>query len=155
RAVYALPMIGTLIRSARLAAFTDLLAILVDYEIPLPRAFQLAGQASSDPFLTRGAQLAREDLERGLPLGPALREHLQVRELIAWMTATGQQRSELGKMLHHVAELYRRQVERRATLLKTVLPPFLIVVTAGILVGLFVFTLILPVIHLLEHLSQA
>jgi type II secretory pathway component PulF len=155
RAAYSLPIIGTLIRSARLAAFTDLLAILVDHGLPLPRAFQLAGQASSDPLLTRGARLAKQDLEAGFPVGRALREHLHVPELIAWMTATGQQRGELGKMLHRVAELYRRQVERRAALLKTVLPPLFIVVTAGVLVGLFVFALILPVVRLLEHLSQA
>jgi type II secretory pathway component PulF len=154
RAVYSLPLIGTLIRSARLAAFTDLLAILVDHGLPLPRAFQLAGQASSDPFLTRGARLAKQDLETGLPVGPALRKHLHVPELIAWMTATGERRGELGKMLHQVAELYRRQVERRAALLKTVLPPFLIVVTAGVLVGLFVFALILPFVRLLEQLSK-
>jgi type II secretory pathway component PulF len=154
RAVYALPIIGTLIRSARLAAFTDLLAILVDYGLPLPRAFQLAGQASSDPFLTRGARLAKADLEAGLPVGPALREHLQVPELIVWMTATGQQRGDLGKMLHQVAELYRRQTERRAVLLKTVLPPFLIVVTGGVLVGLFVVALIWPVVRLLGELSK-
>ena len=29
--------------SARLAAFTDLLGILVDHEVPLPEAFRLAG----------------------------------------------------------------------------------------------------------------
>src|SRR5262249_22895805 len=33
--VYAVPVIGTLIRAARLAAFTELLAILIDHEVPL------------------------------------------------------------------------------------------------------------------------
>jgi type IV pilus assembly protein PilC len=154
RVVYAMPLIGTLLHSARLAAFTELLAILVDYGVPLPRAFQFAGLASSDPFLSRGARLAMKDLEAGQPMSPALRQHLQVPELIAWLTATGEKRGELGNSLHQVAELYRRQVERRATMLKTVLPPFLIVVTAGVLVGLFVFALILPVFRLLEALSK-
>jgi type II secretory pathway component PulF len=75
-------------------------------------------------------------------------------ELIAWMTAVGERRGELGKSLHHVAELYRRQVERRAALLRTVLPPFLIVATAGVLVCLFVFALILPMVKLLEGLAK-
>jgi type II secretory pathway component PulF len=154
RAVYALPIVGALIRAARLAAFTDLLAILVDYGLPLPRAFELAGAASSDPLLAVGARQARHDLEAGLPLGPALRHRLLVPELIAWMTAVGERRGELGKALHHVAEVYRRQVERRAALLRTVLPPFLILGTAGVLVCLFVFALILPMIRLLEALSK-
>lgn len=154
RAVYTLPVVGTLVRAARLAAFTDLLAILVDYGLPLPRAFQLAGAASSDPFLAMGARQAQTDLEAGLPLGPALRQRLRVPELIAWMTAAGEQRGELGKTLHQVAELYRQQVERRAALLRSVLPPFLIIGTAGVIVGLFVCGLILPLVRLLEALSK-
>jgi type II secretory pathway component PulF len=154
RAVYALPLVGALLRAARLAAFTDLLAILVDYGLPLPRAFQLAGAASSDPFLVAGARQAQQDLEAGLPLGPALRHRLLVPELISWMMSVGEQRGQLGKTLHHVAELYRRQAERRAALLRTVLPPFFIVGTAGVLVSLFIFALILPMVRLLEALSR-
>jgi type II secretory pathway component PulF len=45
-------------------------------------------------------------------------------------------------------------VERRAALLRTVLPPFLIVVTAGVVVGLFTFALILPLVRLMEGLSK-
>jgi type II secretory pathway component PulF len=154
RGAYALPIVGTLIRAARLAAFTDLLAILVDYGLPLPRAFQLAGEATGDPFLAVGAREAQKDLEEGLPLGPVLRNRLLVAQLIAWMTTVGERRGELGKTLHHVAELYRRQVERRANLLRTVLPPFLIIGTAGVVVCLFVFALILPMVRLLEGLSK-
>jgi type II secretory pathway component PulF len=154
RMLYATPIIGTLVRSARMAAFTDLLAILVDYGLPLPRAFRLATEASSDPLLSIAGLKAQKDLEAGQPLGPALRQRLHVPELIAWMSAVGEQRGELGKTLHHVAELYRHQAERRAALLRTVLPPFLIVITAGILVCLFVFALMLPLVKLLEGLSQ-
>ncbi len=154
RAVYAVPVVGTLVRAARLAAFTELLAILVEHEVPLPRAFELAGRASSDPFLAVGARRAQQDLEAGRPLGPALRQRLLVPELIAWMTATGEQRGDLATTLHHVADLYRRQVERRAGLLRSVLPPLLIITTAGVLVGLFIVSLMLPMIKLLEGLSK-
>ena len=59
RLVYAAPVIGTLIRAARMGAFTKLLAILVDHETPLPEAFRLAGQASSDPLMARAARQGR------------------------------------------------------------------------------------------------
>jgi type II secretory pathway component PulF len=154
RAVYALPVVGTLVRSARLAAFTDLLAILVDHGVPLPRAFQLAGEASSDPLVAAGVRAAQKDIEAGQPLGPALRSHLAVPELVAWLTTTAERRGDLGKTLHHVAELYRRQVEGRAALLRTVLPPFLIVTSAGLIVAVFVFALILPLVRLMEGLSK-
>jgi type IV pilus assembly protein PilC len=152
--VYAVPTIGTLIRSARLAGFTELLAILVDHELPLPEAFRLAGAATSDPIMAAAARQVEHDLAQGMPLGAVMRERRLVPELIAWMTSWGEQRGRLGPTLHQVAELYRRQAEMRAAFLRYILPPFLILVTAGVLVTLFVFTMILPMYSLLRHVMR-
>jgi type II secretory pathway component PulF len=154
RFVYALPIVGTLVRAMRLAAFTELLAILVDHAVPLPEAFRLAGQASSDPLLAAAARHVEEDLAQGQPLGEALRRRRLVPELIAWMTGVGEQRGSLGKTLHQVADIYRRQAELRAGLLRSVLPPFLVIATAGVLIGFFVLAIMLPLVKLLEGLSK-
>jgi type II secretory pathway component PulF len=153
RLVYAIPLVGTLLRAARLAAFTELLAILVDHALPLPEAFRLAGDASSDPNMAEGARRIEQDLREGLPLGQVLRDRGVVPELVAWMTGVGELRGTLGPTLHQVAEMYRRQAEMRAALLRNVLPPILIIMTAGVVVGLFVFAVILPMIQLIQGLS--
>jgi type II secretory pathway component PulF len=155
RFVYALPIAGTLVRSARLAAFTDLLGILVDNGVPLPEAFRLAGAAASDPVTASAAEQVEADLRQGQPLGDVLRKRKLVPELISWMAGLGERRGTLGATLHQVAAIYRRQVETRAALLRTVLPPLVIIVTAGIIVGLFVLALMLPFFSLLEGLSGA
>jgi type II secretory pathway component PulF len=152
RLVYAVPVVGTLIRSARLAAFTDLLAILIDHELPLPEAFALAGAASSDPIMTAMTQQIGEQLANGVPLGDALRNRGLVPEWVSWMTGLGERRGTLGKTLHQIAESYRRQVEMRAALLRSVLPPFLIICTAGTFTAMFVFSVMLPMVRLLEVL---
>jgi type II secretory pathway component PulF len=152
--VYAIPTVGTLIRSARLAGFTELLAILVDHELPLPEAFRLAGAATNDPIMAAAATQVEHDLRQGLPLGAVMRERRLVPELIAWMTSWGEQRGRLGPTLHQVAELYRRQAEMRAAFLRYVLPPFLILITAGVLITLFVFTMILPMYKLLHNIIK-
>jgi type II secretory pathway component PulF len=152
--VYATPLLGTFIRSARLAAFTDLLAILVDYAIPLPEAFGLAGAASSDPVMAVEARNIQQELSQGKPLGQVLRGRGLVPEWVSWMTGLGEQRGTLGKTLHQVAEMYRRDVTMRAAVLKSVLPPFFIICIAGVFVALFVFTGILPMLGLLEGLSK-
>ena len=54
RFVNAVPIAGTMIRSARLAAFADLLGILVDQSVPLPEALPLTAVASGDPMLIAG-----------------------------------------------------------------------------------------------------
>lgn len=154
RWIYAIPIAGTLTRSARLAAFTDLLAILVDHELPLPEAFRLAGEASSDPIMAGAARQVHHDLSQGMPLGEVLRGRALVPEWVSWMAGLGERRGSLGKTLHQVAEMYRRQVDIRAALLRSVLPPFLIICTAGLFVVLFVIAIMLPIIRLLETLSK-
>src|SRR5581483_8315975 len=148
-----IPAIGTMIRAMRLSAFTELLAILVDRAVPLGEAFGLAGAACNDPVMATAARQVQEDLNQGTPLGTVLRSRLLVPELVAWMIGQGERRGALGKQLHEISAIYRRQVEIRATLLRNVLPPFLIISTAGLLVAFFVFSLVLPMMRLLEGLS--
>ncbi len=154
QAIYTVPVVGTLIRSARLAAFTELLAILVDHETPLPEALRLAGEASSDPVMAVTARQMHEGLSQGHSLGAVLRGRGLVPEWVAWTAGLGEQRGSLGKTLHLIAEMYRRQVEMRAALLRSVLPPFLVIATAGVFTILFVFAMMLPMVKLLEGLSK-
>jgi type II secretory pathway component PulF len=154
RIVYAIPLIGTLIRSARMASYTDLLAILVDNELPLTEAFRLAGAATTDPVMAASTRLIERDLVEGVTLADALRNRGLVPEWVAWMTGLGERRGTLGQTLHQIAETYRRQVEMRASLLRSVYPPFLILGTAGLFTAFFVFGVMFPLFKLLEALSK-
>lgn len=151
-----IPLLGMLIRSARMAAFTDLLGILVDNGLPLPEAFRLAGDASRDPLLASGARHVEEELTRGTSLGRALSGSSRVPvlpEVIGWMIGQGQKTNTLGATLHRLADMYRRQAERRAILLRNILPSFLIVLVAVTIGGLFVIAMLMPMIGLLDSLS--
>lgn len=151
--VYAVPLVGTLLRSARLAAFTELLSILVENSVPLPEALRLAGASAGDRDLNDAARQAAGDVEQGVGLGEALRRQPTIPQVFTWMAALGEMRGRLAAALRHLADLYRRQVEMRAALLKTVLPPLMIIVTAVLVVGLFVVLLGIPLFHLLHGLS--
>ena len=153
RLVYAIPIVGTLLHSARLAAFTDLLGILIDNELPLPEAFRLAGLACSDPITAQRAHLIFEELSQGDPLGKVLKHHGLVPEWVCWMTGLGERRGNLGQTLHQIAQTYRQQVEMRAILLRSILPPLMIILVAGVFVALFVIALMMPLFSLLEGLT--
>lgn len=152
--VYRLPVIGQLLRSARLAAFADLLAMLVEYQVPLPEALKLAGEASSDPIMAHQAQTIHDRVASGMPLPEALRGRGLLPEWVAWMTGAGAERGGLSAMLRQIAELYRRQAESRAALFRTVFPSIVIILTAGLLVAGFSGAIMLPLVKLLEGLSK-
>ena len=154
RMVYLLPLVGTIIRGARLAAYAELLGMLVEYEVPLPTAFRLAGGAASDPLMAAQSLEVAESLEHGTPIAEAFRGRGLVPEWVAWMTGAGERRGDLANALKQVASVYRRQVESRSALLRSLLPPFIVITTAGIITAVFVIALMLPMVKLLEGLSK-
>jgi type II secretory pathway component PulF len=154
RLVYAVPVVGTLVRSARLAAFAELMAVLVEFELPLPEAFQLAGGASSDPLMAARAHAIHGRLSLGTPLGMALRGQGLLPEWVSWMAGAGEMRGALAPALRQIAALYRRQVEARSAILRSVLPAFMIIATAGVLTATFALSVMLPMVQLLEGLSK-
>ena len=70
------------------------------------------------------------------------------------MAGAGEQRGALAATLRQIASLYRRQVEARAAMMRTLLPAFMIIASAGLLTAIFAFSVMLPLIKLLEGLSQ-
>ena len=154
RLVYAVPIGGTMIRSARLAAFADLMAVMTEYDTPLPEAFRLAGSASADPLLRAECRAIAAGLSEGHPLGEVLRGRGLLPEWVAWMTQAGHDRGALPQSLRQIAELYRRQVESRAALLRATLPAIIIIITAGVLTSAFALAIMLPMIKLLEGLAK-
>jgi general secretion pathway protein F len=153
RFVYALPIIGTLIRSARLAAFSDLLGLLIDQSVPLPEAWRLAVESSSDPLLVEGGKLIDNELREGVTLSEALHRQRLVPELIVWMIGWGERQGTLGPSLHQVAQMYRRESEVRGLLMRTVLPPLLVLIVSGLMGAMYIFGVLQPVSELMRGLA--
>jgi type II secretory pathway component PulF len=70
------------------------------------------------------------------------------------MAGAGERRGGLAPALRQIAALYRRQVEARAAMLRTVLPGFLIIVTAAVPVGVIVLTVLPPMFNLIDGLAK-
>jgi type II secretory pathway component PulF len=103
--------------------------------------------------MAHAARFVEQDLCEGKSLGDALRGRHLVPELISWMTGLGERRGKLGESLRQAAQVYRRQAEVRASMLRSVLPPFVVLGTGAILVGFFALSMFMPLIQLLTALS--
>ena len=93
-------------------------------------------------------------LSEGQPLGETLRGRGLVPEWVAWLVGLGEKRGTLGPSLHQVAETDRRQVAMRAALLRNVLPAFMMLGVGFVAVGFFIFSMMLPLVKLLEGLAK-
>jgi general secretion pathway protein F len=148
-----LPWMGPMLRSAHVATFSEVLALLVENEVPLHEAMVLAAGAVGDPRMVRSAQEIASGLERGEVPSPAQGQHRVFPPLLEWLMRSGGQRNVLLPALRHAAEIYRRQANRQADTARIYLPIMLTVVIGGGITLGYALLVFVPWIRFLQCLA--
>jgi type II secretory pathway component PulF len=148
-----LPRAGRLRRLGCLATFSDVLSLLLEHNTPLPKALQLAGDASGDRQLRRSSCSAAEAVARGESLAKATSatSGLPTYLGLASFAAGGQQ--TLVRSARHAADAYRRRAERLAESLRLSIPVICtLAIGATITIG-YALAVLWPWFHTLKNLA--
>ena len=90
---------------------------------------------------------ALDMVREGAPLASALAQKKRYPALLSMFARLGEQTGELPQMLQRVANQLAGEVKRRSMRLATILEPLLIV-GMGIIVGIIVMAVLMPIIQL-------
>jgi general secretion pathway protein F len=146
-----IPTIGAVRRAGRMATFTELLAMLVEQQIPLADAVALAAAAGGGREIRRAGELISGVLRHGSATVPATPG---IPPLLTWLILTSARQPFLARSLRQSAEMYRRRAIRWSTLLGTYLPIFLSALVGGTIVLYYVLMTMAPFYYLLHRLGQ-
>jgi general secretion pathway protein F len=150
--LYAIPLIGPLLRWSRLAQFARLMAVLLEQQVPLPEALRLTAAGLGDAYLARGCREAAGDVEAGRLFWESLAEKRQFPPSLIPLVRWGQLTPALADAFRAAAEMFEGRVVSQEPLLDAVLLPVaLLVITAFI--GSFILAVSLPTIALIQKLS--
>ena len=141
------PLVGVLARNYNAARFASTLAMLVQAGVPILKALQAASQTLSNRAMQADAEDAIVLVREGAPLATALGQKKRFPPLVAMFARLGEQTGQLPTMLGRAASQLGTQVQRRALQLATIAEPLLIV-GMGIVVGLIVLAVLMPIIQL-------
>ena len=125
-----LPWTARMVHLSRMAAFAELLAMLVENGLPLNRALLLAGEACGNRRLAAAAQQAAAAVERGEPLGTALDDRA-VPPVLKWLLAAGAARPATATSIRFAADGYHRQAVAELEMARTLAPVVLTLALAG------------------------
>lgn len=106
-----IPGMSRAIRDSEYARFGQLLALLVDAQVPLPEALPLVSQSIADPGLRRWCE--DHALRARTGQGERGERHPSVPPLVQWFLTGGQQDGELAPALRQMAALYRERALAR------------------------------------------
>ncbi len=148
-----LPGVARIAADQHRASFAELLALLVEHEVPLPEGLPLAARASGAPKLTAAAQQMADAAELGQPPTQDSQAAKQFAPFLRWALTSSAEAGSLARSLRLAAKTYRGRAERRAEWLRIVMPMLLCVVLAGGVTLLYCLSVFVPVFHLIRDLS--
>jgi type II secretory pathway component PulF len=152
RAFFWLPAVGRMMHCARTASFTEILALLLENQVPLDQAVVLAADAWGDPALTRSAARFAQLIAQGANVSQDDPQTAAIPPLVRWLLLTSPPRT-LVPMLRYTAETFHRRALRYADWLRLTFPIVATLIIAGGVTFAYALTLFIPFAELIQKLT--
>lgn len=147
------PTIGDLLYAGRVATFAEVLALLVEHDVPLSEAIVLAADAGGDRRLRESGRELAERIQRGERLSAAP-SCPGMPPILGWLLITYVNQTQLVAALRRAADSYRRRAQWMLHWLSISLPFWLTIGIGGTAVVLYAVAVFAPWCRILYELSQ-
>jgi general secretion pathway protein F len=148
-----LPGISRVAADQRCAGLAELLALLVEHEVPLHEALRLAARANGDRQLASAAEQLAGAAEPGESLTQDSAAARQLPPFLRWAVTSSPAADGLARSLRLVARTYRHRAERRTAWLRVAMPVLTCIVFAGGVTLLYCLSIFGPFVRLIQDLS--
>ncbi len=152
RLIGCLPWAGAMLSQMQIATFADVLALLIENDVPLDEGLPLAGRASGGPKLQAAAERMAACIRQGDSLGTSI-AGTHIPPMLQWLMIAGQNRGNLLSALRHASSTYRRRALHQADLARMFLPLILTVLIGGGAVFVLALSLFYPYVSMLYQLA--
>jgi len=147
--VLQLPISGRITRTVAVSRFARTLATLLAGGVPMLNAMSIVRNVVDNEVLGKAIESARDNISEGESISGPLKKSGQFPPLVLHMISIGEKTGELETMLTQVSESYDFQVKTEVDGLASLLEPLMIVIM-GCVIGLIVFSIMMPMFDLLN-----
>ena len=145
------PSIGSVNAAGRVATFAEILALLVEQQVPLSEALCLAGTSCGDRRIRIAAATLAHRIISGEITGPTPRG---MPPLLSWLILTNATSRQLVHALRQTAEAQREYAVRVSLYLSIYLPIIFSAIVGAVLALYYVILVMSPFIYLLYEMGQ-
>jgi len=142
------PKIGEIVRKVAIARFSRTLSTLVAAGVDIIKALEITGQTAGNYVLEEALANVREKVQAGVPIAQPLMESPVFPPMVSQMVKIGEETGELEKMLGKVADFYEDEVDASVQALTSIIEP-LMMIGVGLMVGVIIISMYLPMFKLL------
>ncbi len=148
------PVFGNLISKASLATFARTLSLLVKSGVNIIEALDITRGAANNAIVEEALLNAKNAVMQGEQMSQPLAAATDVfPPMVTSMVAIGEETGGLDTMLDKIADYYDREVDEAVDQLTAAIEPIMIIFL-GVIVGLIVAGMFLPMFALIGELSK-
>ena len=141
--------IGEVVRKVTMARFSRTLATLVGAGVDIVTALEITGTTAGNWVVEESLNEVRVKVHAGVPIAQPLAEDPVFPPMVSHMVRIGEETGELEKMLSKVADFYEDEVDTAISALTSIIEP-LMMIGVGIMVGIIVISMYLPMFKMLQ-----
>lgn len=147
--IMRLPVFGKLIKNAEMTRMTLTFGILSRTGIPLLEAINITAETMENEVYRRALKDAASEVERGVPFSAPLIKNKHIPPIVGQLVLVGEQTGKLDEVFAKLSEHYIGETDRMLKVVTSLIEPATIVVL-GIIVGIMVFAVIIPIYNLAQ-----
>ncbi len=140
--------IGVVVRKVAMARWSRTLSTLIASGVDILRALEITAQTTGNWVVEEETAKIRARVQEGATIAQPLLDSTVFPPMIAQMVKIGEETGELEKMLSKVADFYEDEVDASIAALTSIIEP-LMMVGVGIMVGIIIISMYLPMFKLL------
>lgn len=148
----SIPVLGPILRFTSLTEFCHLLAMLIEADLPLPLAFELAGQSVRDADVAEACGRMKRAVEGGEPLSSAVLLWKSIPAGLGQLFYWSEGHRNLPESLHLAGDMFEARARSQSGFASSVLSTFLLLLILW-WIGFAIATLYLPMITMIGRLS--
>lgn len=147
-----MPIFGTLLTKVAISKFTRTLSTLIKSGVPILNSLEIVGKTSGNAAVELAVDTVRTNVREGESIAEPLARSKIFPSMVVRMVSVGEQSGELEKMLSKIADFYDEQVDAAVSGLTSLIEP-LIIAFLGIVIGIIVICMFLPIFKLTQIAS--
>ncbi|NUM89612.1 MAG: type II secretion system F family protein, partial [Bdellovibrionales bacterium] len=142
-----MPLFGPVVRMIAMSRFASTMATLMNGGVPILNAMNIVKAVVNSVPIAEAITKAQANITEGQSVAEPLRKSGEFPNLLLHMIQIGERTGELPQMLELVSQNYEEQVNNRVERMTTLLQPLMLVVM-GVLVGIIVMAIFVPLLEL-------
>jgi len=142
-----IPIFGNLMKNTEFARFSRTLSMLLKNGVPMLDSLKITASVITNSIIKKEVDEIYKDVKAGSSFTLAIKKRKNFPVFVANMTAVGEEGGFLDRALLNIARNYETEVERLMKIITALLEPGFILIM-GLVVGLIVMAMILPVFQM-------